>query len=94
MSRFSHEAGDIDPETGIAYLTEDDPSSIANGGDPSAESGASFLYRFIPNNRAKRPGALEERGRLQVMALEETSTTDTNADFSSAGSAPRWSGSP
>ena len=62
MGRFSHEAVDIDPETGITYLTEDDPSGIANGSDPAAESGASFLYRFIPNNRAKRPGALQDGG--------------------------------
>ncbi len=79
MGRFSHEAVDIDPETGIAYLTEDDPSGISNGGDPAAETGASFLYRFIPNNRAKRPGALQDGGRLQVMAIDET--TQTNADL-------------
>ncbi len=62
MGRFSHEAVDIDPETGIAYLTEDDPSGVSNSGDPAAETGASFLYRFIPDNRAKRPGALQEGG--------------------------------
>jgi hypothetical protein len=85
MGRFSHEAVDIDPETGIAYLTEDDPSGVSNGGDPAAESGASFLYRFIPNNRARRPGALQDGGRLQVMALEETNTTETNADLFERG---------
>ncbi len=79
MGRFSHEAVDIDPESGIAYLTEDDPSGIANAGDPAAETGASFLYRFIPNNRAQRPGALQEGGRLQVMAIDQP--TQTNADL-------------
>jgi secreted PhoX family phosphatase len=92
MGRFSHEAVDIDPETGIAYLTEDDPSGISNTQDPTVpETGASFLYRFIPNNRAKRPGALRDGGRLQVMALEETGTTQTST--SKAG-ASRWSGRP
>ena len=79
MGRFSHEAVDIDPETGIAYLTEDDPSGISNSQDPAAETGASFLYRFIPNNRAKKPGALQQGGKLQVMAIEEL--TQTNADL-------------
>lgn len=83
MGRFSHEAVDIDPETGIAYLTEDDPSGVSNSGDPAAETGASFLYRFIPNNRARRPGALLDGGRLQVMAIDET--TQTNADFYERG---------
>ena len=79
MGRFSHEAVDIDPETGIAYLTEDDPSGITNGADPAGEIGTSFLYRFIPNNRRKEPGSLQKGGRLQVMAIEET--TETNADL-------------
>lgn len=61
MGRFSHEAVDIDPETGITYLTEDDPSGISNTQDPTVpETGVSSLYRFIPNKRAKRPGALRD----------------------------------
>ena len=83
MGRFSHEAVDIDPETGIAYLTEDDPSGVSNTGDPAAETGTSFLYRFIPNNKARRPGALQDGGRLQVMSIEDT--TKTNADFYNPG---------
>lgn len=83
MGRFSHEAVDIDPETGIAYLTEDDPSGVSNTGDPAVETGTSFLYRFIPNNKAKRPGALQDGGRLQVMAIDET--TQTNADLYTPG---------
>jgi secreted PhoX family phosphatase len=75
MGKFSHEAADIDPDTGIAYLTEDDPSGSANTEveDPSQEpvASASFLYRYIPNNKAKRPGALQEGGQLQVMTIEE-----------------------
>ena len=79
MGRFSHEAVDIDPETGIAYLTEDDPSGIANGADPNAETGGSFLYRFIPTNRKQEPGALQDGGKLQVMTIEDV--TNTNADL-------------
>lgn len=83
MGRFSHEAVDIDPETGIAYLTEDDPTGGSNTGDPATETGASFLYRFIPKNRNKRPGALQEGGRLQVMTVDEI--TQTNADLFGRG---------
>ncbi len=69
---FSHEAIDLDPRTGIAYLTEDDfqgeiPDEVVGEGP---ESRVSFLYRFLPTNRAQRPGALQEGGRLQVMALD------------------------
>jgi secreted PhoX family phosphatase len=72
MGVFSHEAIDLDPRTGIAYLTEDDfqgeiPDEVVGEGP---ESRVSFLYRFLPTNRAQRPGALQEGGRLQVMALD------------------------
>lgn len=83
MGRFSHEAVDIDPKTGIAYLTEDDPSGVSNSGDPALETGASFLYRFVPNNRAQRPGALQQGGRLQVMAVDEAA--QKNADLYTRG---------
>ena len=84
MGRFSHEAVDIDPDTGICYLTEDDPTGVSNSGDPALpESGASFLYRFIPNNRAQRPGALQDGGRLQVMTIDDA--TKTNADLYERG---------
>ncbi|MFZ4453217.1 alkaline phosphatase PhoX [Salibacterium aidingense] len=57
MGTFSHEATGIDPETGIVYLTED--------------QGPSFFFRFLPNNREQKPGALQEGGTLQAAALEE-----------------------
>lgn len=93
MGFFSHEAVDIDPETGICYLTEDDfRGSIPE--DPNAEVVAdlttseggtgtrvSFLYRFIPEDRSKRPGALQKGGRLQVMTLEEGSPSNFNVDL-------------
>ncbi|MGG3574005.1 alkaline phosphatase PhoX [Bacillus gobiensis] len=59
MGAFSHEATAIDPSTGIVYLTED--------------SSPSFLYRFIPNDRSRRPGALHNGGILQAAAIEEMS---------------------
>ncbi|MFC5578646.1 alkaline phosphatase PhoX [Lysobacter niabensis] len=53
LGRFSHEAVAIDPRTGYLYLTEDDRNK-------------SGFYRFIPNDRAGRPGSLENGGRLQA----------------------------
>ncbi len=72
MGFFSHEAVDIDPRTGIAYLTEDDfqneiPDDVVGEGP---ESRVSFLYRFIPTDPSGRPGALQAGGRLQVMTLD------------------------
>jgi secreted PhoX family phosphatase len=58
MGLFSHEAAGVDPETGIVYLTED-------------EGPISFLYRYIPDDRRARPGALHGGGRLQAFAIVE-----------------------
>ncbi len=54
MGRFVHEAVAIDPDTGIAYLTEDSPTGL--------------FYRFLPNSpgefhRGGRLQALAIRGR-------------------------------
>ena len=80
MGFFSHEAVDIDPRTGIAYLTEDDfrgaqvpadqerPTGPATG--PTARTRSSFLFRYLPNNRSQRPGALQDGGKLQVMTIQ------------------------
>lgn len=57
MGAFSHEACDVDPATGIVYLTED--------------AGPSFLYRYIPNDRSAKPGALQKGGTLQAAAMDE-----------------------
>ncbi len=80
MGYFSHEAIDIDPRTGIAYLTEDDfrgqqtaPEDEVpgtSGSDPS-RTRSSFLFRYLPENRAQRPGALQDGGKLQAMAIQE-----------------------
>ena len=76
MGFFSHEAVDIDPRTGIAYLTEDDfrGSQVDSGAEVPTGPGftrSSFLYRYLPENRAQRPGALQDGGKLQVMVIEE-----------------------
>jgi uncharacterized protein len=89
MGFFSHEAVDIDPATGIAYLTEDD----FRGGipsDPNAEvveddappgSRVSFLYRYIPKVKPRKPGDLQKGGNLQVLTLERLD--DFNVDLAS-----------
>lgn len=53
MGRFAHEAIAFDPVTGYIYETED------------ARNEAGF-YRFIPNDRSRRYGALFAGGRLQA----------------------------
>ncbi|GJL95217.1 MAG: phosphatase [Hyphococcus sp.] len=56
MGLFSHEAVAIDPNTSIAYLTEDN-------GDTSG------LYRFLPANRTQTLRALEDGGILQMLKV-------------------------
>jgi uncharacterized protein len=60
MGKFAHEAAGIDPATGIVYLSEDHPT-------------ASFLYRFLPNDRRRRPGSLLNGGRLQALRIQDDS---------------------
>jgi hypothetical protein len=71
MGFFSHEAIDIDPRTGIAYLTEDDlrGKQVAPEAEVPATTRSSFLHRYLPDNRDRRPGALREGGRLQAMSI-------------------------
>ena len=71
MGRFSHEAVDIDPRTGICYLTEDDFEGLIDDEDPNLDTRRSYLYRYLPRNRRARPGALQEGGTLQVARLDE-----------------------
>jgi secreted PhoX family phosphatase len=75
MGFFSHEACDVDPSTGIVYLTEDD-FRLAIPGDPEDEeppgtARSSFLYRYLPVDPRPRPGALQQGGRLQALAIDE-----------------------
>ena len=94
MGFFSHEAVDIDPQTGIAYLTEDDfrgavvsdPNNEVVADLTTSEGGTgsrvSFLYRYVPNDTSQKPGALQKGGKLQVMTLDEV---NFNADLADQG---------
>lgn len=57
MGYFSHEAGHVDPSTGIWYLTED--------------ASPSFLYRFTPHDRSQKLGSLQKGGILEAAAIDE-----------------------
>lgn len=86
MGFFSHEAAEVDPQTGIVYLTEDDFRGTIPS-DPEFEiigaSRVSFFYRFIPNDTSQKPGALQKGGKLQAMAIEER--PNYNADLAEPG---------
>ena len=62
MGMFRHEAAAVDPQAGIAYLTED--------GSPSG------FYRFLPRDRRPRPGALERGGTLQMLKVKGIDNAD------------------
>lgn len=83
MGFFSHEAVAVDPTTGIVYLTEDDFRGFVvpdpENEIPGARMRLSFLYRYLPETRARRPGHLQRGGKLQVMSLEER--PEYNADL-------------
>ena len=76
MGFFSHEATGIDPSTGIVYLTEDDFRGEVDDEDPRNDTRSSFLFRYIPNDTSKRPGALQKGGKLQALALKEAPLLD------------------
>ena len=57
MGYFSHEAGHVDPSTGIWYLTED--------------ASPSFLYRFTPYDKSQTLGSLQKGGILEAAAIDE-----------------------
>ncbi len=65
MGAFSHEAVDVDPATGIVYLTEDDGPE-------------SYLYRYVPNDPSGKIGALQKGGKLQAAAMEEMSSNQVS----------------
>ncbi|SFB36104.1 hypothetical protein SAMN04488072_11921 [Lentibacillus halodurans] len=65
MGLFSHEAVDVDPATGIVYMTED--------------AGPSYFYRFLPNDRSQTIGSLHKGGTLQAAAIEELSRNEASS---------------
>ena len=94
MGFFSHESIDVDPRTGIVYLTEDDfrgsiPADPTTEVDGNPAFRSSFLYRYLPNDRRQRPGALQQGGTLQALAIDGASR---NADLYNPGQAfvVRW----
>lgn len=56
--RFAHEAVDVDPRTGIVYLTEDN-FNFASG-----------FYRYIPPRHPKEVGRLLDGGKLQMLKVK------------------------
>jgi secreted PhoX family phosphatase len=83
MGFFSHEAVGVDPATGFVYLTEDDfrGRDTVRGSAPNV----SYLYRFRPN-RTGSPGALQQGGVLEALAVEGLSTrARRTADFWTRG---------
>ena len=67
MGYFSHEAGHVDPSTGIWYLTED--------------ASPSFLYRFTPNDRSQTLGSLQKGGKLEAAAIDELPSTKASTFY-------------
>jgi secreted PhoX family phosphatase len=63
MGRMLHEAVAIDPETRIAYLTEDHPNH-------------SGFYRFIPKDASGVAGSYEAGGRLQAARVAGQKNAD------------------
>jgi hypothetical protein len=94
MGFFSHEAVGIDPHTGIVYLTEDDFRGQLDPKQPRHDTQESFLYRYIPNDRGKRPGALQAGGQLQALAIARqspvTDLLDQGQRFPTAWREVRW----
>jgi secreted PhoX family phosphatase len=94
MGFFSHESIDVDPGTGIVYLTEDSfagsiPSDPNTEVDSNPAFRSSFLFRYRPNDRSQRPGALLNGGTLQALAIDGVTR---NADLYNPGQAfaVRW----
>lgn len=63
MGRMLHEAVAIDPDTRIAYLTEDHPNH-------------SGFYRFIPKDTSGVAGSYEAGGRLQAARVAGQTNAD------------------
>ncbi len=87
MGFFSHESIDVDPRTGIVYLTEDDfrgsiPADPNTEVDTNPAFRSSFLFRYLPNDRSQRPGSLLQGGTLQALAIDNASR---NADLYNPG---------
>jgi secreted PhoX family phosphatase len=76
MGHFSHEAVAMDPRTGVVYLTEDDLAGRRSSGEAGETVMRSFLYRYLPVDPSRKPGALQRGGRLQALAIEQSPSVD------------------
>lgn len=78
MGRFPHEAVVIDPQTGSAYLTEDNDQ-------------VGLVYRYEPDDRRRRYGSLHAGGTLTAMRIEGV---DTASEITEVGVPHRVSWTP
>lgn len=77
--RFAHEAVSFDPEGGALYLTED------NFAFPSG------FYRYTPKTNPMRTGRLDNRGRLEMLAVKGEPNKDLSGSFRAGATFPvRW----
>ena len=86
MGLFSHESIDVDPRTGIVYLTEDSfagsiPPNPTTEVDSDPTTRSSFLFRYLPNDRSQRPGSPRRR-HVQALAIDGVKR---NADIYNPG---------
>jgi len=65
MGRMKHEAVAIDPNTRIAYLTEDEDKARCSG-----------FYRFMPKDQSGVAGSYEAGGRLQAARVVGRANAD------------------
>ncbi|MAT92709.1 MAG: phosphatase [Halioglobus sp.] len=63
MGLMKHEAVALDPNTGIAYLTEDNGNT-------------SGFYRYLPHDSSSRLGSLEAGGTLQMLKVAGVDNAD------------------
>ena len=63
LGKFKHEAAAVDPNTGIVYLTEDEPDGC--------------FYRYRPFQHAHNQPTNFEQGQLEVACLKRKLTDDT-----------------
>ena len=77
MGLMKHEAAAVDPRSGCVYLTED-------------ATNHSGFYRFRPNDRGARVGALEAGGALEMLRVVGRDGADLDLPVAGATFAVDW----